>query len=215
MFTLYYSPAACSLAVHIALEEAGIPHHLERRSTREGETRRQEYLAVNPLGQVPALRLPDGRVLTEVAALLGYIADQVPDRALLPTAPLERAVAQGWMSLFATSVHGAFRNVVRPELCASEASACKDVVETSRARYFSLLRYVESRLVPRAWLLGERHSLCDGYAFCFFLWGQVFEWPVHELPRYRALARRVRERDATERALVAEGFVGQRRLAIA
>ena len=215
MLTLYYSPAACSLAVHTALEESGLPHQLECVSTREGATRRPGYLAVNPVGQVPALRLADGTILTQVLALLGYVADKVPDQRLLPTNPLGRARALGHLGFLATSAHGAFRDWFRPDLCTSDESAQAAVRVTARERYFAQLEHVERTLGDNPWLLGRQYSLVDAAAFCFFLWGQVFEWPVTRLPRYRALARRVQARPATQRALEAEGLVGARRLWVA
>ena len=215
MLKLYYSPAACSLAVHLALEESGLEHSLERVNAREGQTREPAYLAINPLGQVPALQLPDGRVLTEVLALLGYVADKVPARRLLPTDPLGRARALSWMSYFACSVHGAFRDWISPGDCASSELAQSLVRSTARERYFAHLQRIEARIGETPWLLGDEYSLVDGYAFCFYLWGQIFEWPVAELPRYRALAQRVAERPATRRALEAEGFVAERTLRVA
>jgi glutathione S-transferase len=214
MHTLYYSPAACSLAVHIALEEASLPHELGRFSTREGQTRKLEFLAINPLGQVPALRLPDGQILTQVLALLNYVADLATDRRLLPTGPSERARALATMSFFATTVHGAFRDWIRPEYCVSGESARAAVRETARGRYWEHLGFVEEGLEPGAWILGHTYSLCDAQAYCYYLWGQVFDWPVAELTRYRDLAKRVEERPATQRALAAEGFVGERQLRI-
>jgi glutathione S-transferase len=216
MLTLFYSPAASSLAVHIGLEESDLPHHLVRVSTREGQTRTPEYLAINPLGQVPALRLDDeGEVLTQVVALLGYVADQAPQYQLLPTPPIERARALGWLAFFATSAHGAFRDWFRPEQCTSDEAAHGSIRRSARDRYFAHLRHVERALDARPWLLGDSYSLCDAYAYCFYLWGQVFEWPVAELRQYRSLAQRVHQRTATQRALAAEGFTGAKQLAIA
>ncbi len=214
MLKLYYSPAACSLAVHIALEESALPHQLIQVSTRDGETRRPPYLAVNPMGQVPALVLPDGQVLTQVLALLSYVADQVPQRRLLPTRPVERAHALAWTSLFASSVHGAFRDWFRPDLCTPEATAHQAIRSSARERYFSHLALLDSHLGARPWMLGEEYSLVDANAYCFYLWGQIFEWPVTELGNLRDLARRVDARPATRRALAAEGFTGSRALHI-
>ena len=83
MLTLYYAPGSSSFAAHIALNEIGAPFEGRRLSIPNKETRTPEYLAVNPAGKVPTL-LIDGRVLTEVAAILFYLAKRFPEAGLLP-----------------------------------------------------------------------------------------------------------------------------------
>jgi glutathione S-transferase len=76
---LYYSPGACSLSPHIVAGEAGLAIELEKVDLAEHKTASgQDYLAVNPKGYVPALRLDDGSVLTEGPAIVQYLADQKP-----------------------------------------------------------------------------------------------------------------------------------------
>ena len=82
---LYYSPAACSLAPHIALCEAGLPHTLERVSMKTHQLADgTDFYAINPLGYVPVLALNSGEQLRECSAILQFIADQVPDKQLAP-----------------------------------------------------------------------------------------------------------------------------------
>ena len=83
MLTLYYSPGACSLAPHIALEEAGASYALQLVSIPKGEQQAPEYLNVNPRGKIPALRTDEG-VLTENVAILTYIARTSLQERLLP-----------------------------------------------------------------------------------------------------------------------------------
>ena len=105
---LYYSPFACSLATHIALREVGLDVELERidlatkRVNADGTDLRQ----VNPMGQVPTLVTDDGDVLTENGAVLTWVGDRVPERALVP-APTsrERYELLRWLSVVATEVH--------------------------------------------------------------------------------------------------------------
>ena len=216
MHTLFYSPAASSLTVHIALEEAGLPHELVRVSAREGKTREPAYLAINPLGQVPALRAPGGEVLTQVLAQLDYVAQLAPAARLLPTGTLERAQALSIMSFLATTGHDAFRNWYRPQQCVPDDEQAQAAVrDAARARFFDALKYLDARLASRTWLLGHAYTLCDANAFCFYLCGQHFDWPVAELQRYRDLAQRVAARPATQRALASEGFSGERAFRIA
>lgn len=106
MLTLYYAPGSSSFAPHIALHEIGAPFEARRLSIPDKETRTPDYLALNPAGKVPTL-LIDGRVLTEVAAILFYLAKRFPEAGLLPADDdIERqAQVISWMSYVASGLH--------------------------------------------------------------------------------------------------------------
>ncbi len=105
--TLYFAPGSSSMAVHIALHEIGVPFEGRPLSFARQELRAPDYLALNPEGKVPAL-LIDGRLLTEVAAILYYLAKRFPAAALLPDGDLEaEAQALSWMSFCAATLHPA------------------------------------------------------------------------------------------------------------
>ncbi|HEY2747048.1 MAG TPA: glutathione S-transferase, partial [Polyangia bacterium] len=105
---LYFSNGSCSLASHIALEEANAAFETQRINLREKEQKTPAYLAVNPKGKVPALAV-DGAVLTENPAIISYVADTHPDAKLL-AAPgeLARAKAQEWLAWCSSTVHISF-----------------------------------------------------------------------------------------------------------
>jgi glutathione S-transferase len=109
MLTLYFAPGSSSMAVHVALEEIGVPFERRPLSFAKGEQRAPAYLALNPEGKVPTL-LIDGRPLTEVAAILFYLARRFPAASLLPQGDIE-AEAHGlsWMSFIASTLHPARR----------------------------------------------------------------------------------------------------------
>ena len=107
MLTLYYSPGACSLAPHIALEEAGATYALQLVSIPKGEQQAPEYLNVNPRGKIPALRTDEG-VLTENVAILTYIARLFPYAKLLPEEPIGMARCISHMAWLSNTVHPAF-----------------------------------------------------------------------------------------------------------
>jgi glutathione S-transferase len=109
MLTLHFAPGASSMAVHIALHEIGVPFEARPMSFARGELRAPAFLALNPEGKVPTL-LIDGRPLTEVAAILFYLAKRFPDAALLPGDDRETdAHAISWMSFIAATLHPARR----------------------------------------------------------------------------------------------------------
>jgi glutathione S-transferase len=109
MLTLYFAPGSSSMAVHIALHEIGVPFEPRPMSFRKNDLRSPEYLALNPEGKVPTL-IVDGRPLTEVAAILYYLAKRFPDAGLLPRDDIEAdAQALSWMSFIASTLHPARR----------------------------------------------------------------------------------------------------------
>lgn len=101
---LFYKPGACSLASHITLRESGKDFTLDgvdlmKKRLENGD----DFFAVNPKGQVPALLLDDGTLLTEGVAIMQYLADTVPDRQLLaPTSSLSRYKTIEWLNYIAT-----------------------------------------------------------------------------------------------------------------
>src|SRR5689334_16906305 len=107
MLKLYFSPSSSSLATHIALIEAGAPFELIPRLITKQETRTPEYLGLNPDGKVPALVIDGGRILTEVAGTLYYIARKYPAAGLWPEGDLaSEAEVISWMSFAASTMHG-------------------------------------------------------------------------------------------------------------
>jgi glutathione S-transferase len=110
MLTLYFAPGSSSFAVHIALHEIGVPFEGKPMSFKGNDMRAPDYLALNPEGKVPTL-LIDGRPLTEVAAILYYLAKRFPDAGLLPRDDVEAdARALSWMSFIASTLHPARRH---------------------------------------------------------------------------------------------------------
>src|SRR5438046_9962470 len=109
MLTLYFAPGSSSFAVHIALHEIGVAFEGKPMSFKRNELRAPDYLRLNTEGKVPTLII-DGRPLTEVAAILYYLAKRFPDAELLPRDDIEAdAQALSWMSFAASSLHPARR----------------------------------------------------------------------------------------------------------
>src|SRR6202163_3137613 len=107
---LYFAPSSSSMAAHIALHEIGAPFEGRPMSFKKNDMRSPEYLALHPEGKVPTLVI-DGRPLTEVAAILFYLAKRYPDAGLLPRDDIEAdARALSWMSFAASTLHPARRH---------------------------------------------------------------------------------------------------------
>jgi glutathione S-transferase len=108
MLIFYFAPGSSSMAPHIALHEIGVPFESRPLSFATNEQREAPYREINPEGKVPAL-LIDGRPLTEVAAILFYLAKRFPEVKLLPNDIEGEAQAVSWMSFIASTVHPARR----------------------------------------------------------------------------------------------------------
>ena len=144
MLTLYFAPGASSMAVHIALHEVGVSFEARPMSFKNNDMRSPEFLAINPEGKVPTL-LIDGRPLTEVAAILYYLAKRFPEAQLLPRENLEaEAQALSWMSFIASTLHPARRRGL----------------DYARQVY----GIADTRL-GQGWALGQNYSIADIHLF--------------------------------------------------
>ena len=145
---LYYSPGACSLASHIALYETGLPFEIDRLiKTTKMTIGGENFMQVNPKGYVPALRLDDGSVLTEGAAVLQYIADQQPDAGLAPGAgTMERYRLQEWLTFISSELHKSFGPFFIKE-------TPEEVKANLRNLLTKRLSYVETQLANKPYLM--------------------------------------------------------------
>ena len=199
---LYYFPGACSIAPHIIAREAGIALDLEKvdlgsKRTASGE----DYLEVNPKGYVPALRLDDGSVLTEVSALIQYLADQAPGAGLIPPAgSIGRYRVLEWIGYIATEIHKGFGPLWNAKL-APEARAAAVAALAHR------LDLVEKTLASRPFLTGERFTVADAYLFAVASWAPWVKLDMAPWPKLRDFVARVGARPKVREALVAEGLV--------
>ena len=198
---LHYFPRACSLAVHIALEEAGYDYSRQLVDLRSKAQKSPEYLAINPAGAVPAL-LIGGQLLTETQAILTFVGDTAPAGPLLPPICHEdRYRAHQWMNFLSSSVHVYIRSIFRPSAYApvGDAPAQAAVKRQGHANLAAAVATVEARLTGSPFSLGEDFSVVDGYLFLMYLWScdDRIE-TVPERPKWAALAERVWRRSAVK-----------------
>src|SRR3954451_24291147 len=115
---LYYSPGACSLSAHIALLEAGLPYDLVKVDVRAKKLENgEDYLKVNPKGQVPALGLDSGEVLTEGPVIVQVVADKAAGKNLAPARDsAERYKLQEWLNFVTSELHKNFGPLFSPLL---------------------------------------------------------------------------------------------------
>ena len=204
---LYYAPTACSIAPHIALEEIGVGFEPRRIDLASAEQRSAEYLKVNPRGRVPAMII-NGQVVTEVPALLTYVANLEPESGLIPLAgTLAQARCFEWLGFLSSTLHVAYAQFRRPERFVAEASQCREeLTEQGRLNTIALYREVEQRLAGQ-WAAGNDYSIADIYLFPFYTWAWRLDLDMKsECPRWTALFERVAARPAVQRVLEREGL---------
>lgn len=199
---LYYKMGACSLASHIALEEAGLPYSAEAvdlaTKVTEGGA---DFLAINPKGYIPALVMDDGAVWTEGVAILLRIAGMAPEKGLAPAVGTQDYMKLlEWLVFIATELHkpcGAQFNPAMPE----EGKSALKVVLTRR------LDYLDKAVGAGPFLMGERLSVADFYLYTVTNWLPRIGMDVSAWPHVMALAERIRSRPATQAVLKAEGLI--------
>lgn len=169
MIRFFYTPGSCSLASHIALEEAGAVYEAVRIDTAAGDQFKPEYLAINPKGRVPALSTDRG-VLTENLAILGWIAQAHPHAKLMPADPWTYAQAQAFNGYLASTVHVAHAHGRRAYRWADEESSFADMRRKVPGTMAACFRLIEEEMLKGPWVLGDAYSACDGYLFTMTEW---------------------------------------------
>ena len=188
MLTLYFSPGSSAMATHIALHEVGQPFERKLVSLAAHENRKPDYLAINPEGKVPSLVI-DGRILTEVAGTLWYLARTYPEANLLPPCDIEaEAQVISWMSFIASTIHPARR--------------------AGGERWREVFRLAEQRLGGRDWTVA-RYSIADIHLFRLFWRFVDSEHPAaSEYPGLSAHYDRMTARPAVKKTLEIESAIG-------
>jgi glutathione S-transferase len=208
MLKLFYSPNACSLASHIALEEAGAEYEAVRLDFKNGEQRGPEYLAVNPKGRVPALVTPRG-TLTENPVVLGWVANLFPNAHLKPEGDFFAfSEMQSFNMYLAATVHITFAHLFRAERFADSDAAKAEIQAKVPSSLAANWKLIEERLADgRPWVCGNQYTVADPYLYVFTRW---LERPgaggSDGMPLSRAHRTRMQERPAVQRVLAAEGI---------
>ena len=194
--TLYHAPNSRSGAARFLLEELGVPYELHVLNFKKNEQRAPDYLAVNPMGKVPAIRHGDALV-TEQAAVLMYLADLFPQAGLAPALddPL-RGPYLRWMVYYGSC----FEPAVTDKAMKREPAPA---MMCPYGDYDTMLATVTGQLRAGDYLLGERFSAAD------VLWGTALTWMtmfklVPDLPEILAYVERVKSRPAAQRAAQAD-----------
>ena len=204
MLKLFHAWGSCSLAPLIALEEAGADYEVAVMSTRDGDQRRAEYLAINPKGRVPAL-VTDRGVLTENPAILAWIAQTYPDAKLAPLDdPWAFGQAQAFNSYLCATVHVAHAHRHRGYRWADDKAALAEMTRKVPETMAACFQLIEDEMLKGPYVLGEAFSICDAYLFTLADWLEGDDVDPRQFPKVYEHRERVRGRPAVSKALAGE-----------
>lgn len=199
---LYYSPGACSLASHIALNEVGakfgiVKVNLKDKITEDG----RDFNAINPKGYVPALLLDGGELLTENTALLGYIGELDPKTRLIPKAgTVGNLRVREWLGYINSELHKQCGPLFRP-------GTPEATIQFQHELLARRLAYVDKALQGKSYLTGEDFTVADSYLFTVLSWAGRLQLDLAPWPNLRSFIERVKARPAVQSALGAEGLL--------
>jgi glutathione S-transferase len=200
MYTLFFSPNACSLASHIALAETGLPYEVRRVKFAENEQQSESYLKINPKGRVPALATDRG-VITETVAILAFIAQSAPQAKLAPLDdPFLFARMQAFNAYIASTVHVAYAHFRRFSRWADNQSSFDDMVAKAPKNFHDCFRLIETELLEGPYVLGETYSVADPYLYLMTSWLANLQLDRADFPRVSAHFERMQQRPAVQRA---------------
>ena len=199
---LYYSPGACSLSPHIALLEAGLPYDLVKVDLRAKKLENgEDFLKVNPKGQVPALVLDSGELVTEGPVIVQRIADQAAAKNLAPARDsAERYKLLEWLTYINSELHKNIGPLFNPALSDEAKGVFKD-------RAMGKFKYVDGQLAGKDYLMGKQFNVADGYLYVMLRWAEGMKFDLSGLNNLLAYKDRVAARPKVNEALVKEGLV--------
>ena len=202
MIKLYYSPGSCSLASHIALEEAGADYTAERLNFAANQQQSPEYKVINPKARVPAM-VTDRGVLTETPAILAFIAQSYPKADLAPlTDSFAFAQMQAFNSYLCSTVHVAHAHKGRGTRWADDAAAIAEMkrkVPESVGACFDLIE----RQFNGPWAMGDSYTVSDPYLFTLSGWMEGDSLDLARYPKVMDHRHRMLERPAVRKVMAA------------
>ncbi|HEY6985659.1 MAG TPA: glutathione S-transferase family protein [Rhodanobacteraceae bacterium] len=165
MLTLFdYLPSQNAYKVRLLLNHLRMPYRTELVSIFEGEGQRPEYLAINPTGAVPAIRLDDGRVLAESNAILGFLGERT---RYLPDDRYSRAKVQQWLSFEGNYVEPAIGTLRHWVMTGKTAQRSRELIESRVRASLHALRILDRELSARDFIAGDAYSIADMSLFAY------------------------------------------------
>ncbi|MCW0000323.1 glutathione S-transferase [Pararhizobium sp. YC-54] len=201
MMKLYFSPGSCSLASHIALEEAGAAYEAERVDFAQQQQRSPDFLRINPKGRVPAL-VTDHGVITESPAILAFVSQSFPDTPIgAPKDPFAFARIQSFNAYLCSTVHVAHAHKRRGSRWADDPAVIEAMTLKVASNMGDCFELIENTLFSGPWVMGETYSIADPYLFTFTGWLEGDGVDPRRFPKVYAHSQRMAERAAVKKVL--------------
>jgi glutathione S-transferase len=204
MIKLFYAPHTCSLASHIALEDAAAEYATVRINFADDEQRKPAYLAVNPKGRVPALATDRG-ILTETPAMLAFIAQSFPQARLAPVDdPFLFAEVQAFNSYLCATLHVAHSHRMRGNRWADDPAAIMAMQRKVPESVSACYELIEANMLRGPWVMGGSYTICDPYLFTMAQWLEQDGVDPARFPKVMSHRRRMSERPTVQKAIAEE-----------
>jgi glutathione S-transferase len=204
---LYASTGACGLHVQIIARETGVPFDLvlvdlSTKRTADG----RDFNTVTPKSYIPVWEFDDGRVLTEGAVITQWLADQAPEKGLLPSYnSFAHYQVLEWLHYIGTEIHKSFGPLFKPAADAEKAAARDSIIKR--------LGHVEAQLGRTPYLVGDHFGIADAYLFNVLTWAKPAGVDLSAFPKIRTYQARIAERPAVRDAMIAEGLIRRKQAA--
>lgn len=198
---LYYKTGAGSLASRIVLEEIGVSYQSEKVDLKTKKTESgKDFRQINPKGAVPTLELDNKEILTEGAVILQYIADQHPDKKLVPkNGTIERYRLQEWLNYIATDIHKGFSPLF-------SATFNEDVKKEFRKNLTPKFDFLNERVNGKTFVMGGQFTVADAYLFTILGWSEHVGIDLIKWPKLAGYFETIQNRPAVQAALKNEGL---------
>jgi glutathione S-transferase len=204
MLTLFAAKGSCSLATHIALEDAGADYILRKVDTAGGQQRTPDYLKINPKGRVPAL-VTDSGTLTENVALLQYVAQSYPKANLAPSDAFGLASMNAFNSYLSSTVHVNHAHKMRGTRWTDDTAAIESMKAKVPETMTGCAALIESEYFKGPWVMGAQYTVADGYLLTITQWFESDGVDLTKCPKISAHRDAMLKRPAVQRVIAALG----------
>jgi glutathione S-transferase len=200
MYKLYWAPGSGAMAPQALFEEIGVEYEKIVIDFEKEEHKGEEFLSVNPMGQIPALVLPDGTLMTETAAMLAHIVDRYPEAKLAPPAgSADSARFLRWLFFLGSNVYPAILRVYYSERYSTDPTAAEGIKGAAESELDEQFKILDDALDPGPYLVGEAFSAVDILLWMLIQWHPDPARMFEEAPRIKRFSELLQARPAIAR----------------